>query len=617
MKYLKVIVFLIISISGALVSCHNQQQTTTKEGFKHFIKVDGNKLMDGDKVFRFVSFNVPTLHYNEDEFEFSQLHAYSLPDEFELRDVFETISQIGGKVIRMYTIPVKMEFEPDGTPTYVTGPNQFSEEAFETLDLALALANEYQVRIIFSLLNNWQWMGGRPQYARFRDKSTDEFWTDPQLIDDFKATINYTLNRTNTITEVPYRNDKSILCWETGNELTSPIEWTIDICRYIKSLDTNHLVMDGYHAIDNNPVREASIAEASIDLIHSHHYETNPIQFAQNVNRNLSIIAGRKPYIIGEFGFVGTTAIEQYINTVIDSEVCGMLLWGLRGHRSSGGYYWHSEPLGFGRFKAYHWPGFDSGQEWDETDLMALMHNKAFEIDGKQYTPAPVPKAPELLPIEHTGRISWRGSAGASAYDLYRSESHNGPYQLIGYNLSDANVQYYPLYNDNSVEIGKSYYYKLIAKNKQGSSEYSNIVGPVKVESQALIDNMNNYGKMYYSTPGIVLKSTDDRKFKEDMYRMEGTQGDELIYYVTGTIAELKIYSFSRENSDNLSVEISADGYNYQEVTCERTSYNNGKGDYDYWIPIAYSYQQKTMAQFLKIHFNQDTQLSRVEIYYR
>lgn len=606
---------LVVLSFGLSFSCTSIQNTES-DGFEHFITKKGNKLMDGDKEFRFISYNVPTLNYNEDEFGFTNINAYSLPDEFELRDIFETVSQMGGKVVRLYTIPARIESEPNGTPTYVLGPNQFSEEAFKTMDMVLALANEYQVRIIFSLLNNWQWMGGRPQYANFRGKTKEEFWTDPQLIDDFKATIAYTLNRTNTITGVPYKQDMAIMCWETGNELTSPIDWTIEICRYIKSQDQNHLVMDGYYAINNQSVNESAVLEESIDIVSSHHYEVNPTEFIENVNRNLAVVAGRKPYIVGEFGFVGTPAVEQYINKVINSDVVGMLIWGLRGHRSEGGFYWHSEPLGFGRYKAYHWPGFASGEEYDETNLMALMRKKAYEINGQTPPKLTEPESPQLLPILHQGCISWRGSAGASHYDLYRSESESGPFEVVGYNLTDASQQYYPQFNDKTAQIGKSYYYRLVAKNISGESEPSAIVGPVKVQTNALIDNMENFGKMYYCTQGVTLESEEDRKFKEDMYRLKGNESDEIIYYVTGSISGVEIYSYCQTDTENINIEISTDGYNFQPVTANRNSYNNGKGEYDYWVPIAYSYQHETMAHFLKVKFNKESQLSRVEINY-
>ena len=590
--------------------------TTASAKFDHFISVSGNKLMDGKKAFKFISYNVPTLGFNEDELEFSQLHAYSLPTEFELRDVFESVSQMGGKVVRLYCIPVKFNFEQSDAPTYVLAPNSFSEEAFKTMDLALSLANEYNIRIIFSLLNNWQWMGGRPQYAAFRGKTEEDFWTDHQLIEDFKNTINFTLNRVNTVSGIQYKNDKAILCWETGNELTCPIEWTIEICRHIKNLDQNHLVMDGYNAIDNNPVREESVTEKSIDIIHSHHYESNPADFMKNVNRNIEIISKRKPYMIGELGFVGTPAVEQYINKIIDTDIVGMLIWGLRGHRSKGGFYWHSEPLGYGRYKSYHWPGFDSGNEYDERNLMNLLREKAYEINNETPPALEAPAAPELLPINHVAAISWRGSAGASAYDIYRSTSAKGPWKLIGYNLSDAAEQYFPLYCDRTAKLGESYYYQLVARNASGSSAPSKTEGPIKVESLALIDNMENFGLIYYSSQGITLETADDRMFKEDMFRLKGTKGYEITYWLPGNITEIKSYSYCTKDIDNLSFEVSSDNLNFEPLAVKKKSFNNGKGDYGYWVPIFHNFKQKTTKQYLKVCFKAETQLSRLEIYY-
>ncbi len=64
------------------------------------------------------------------------------------------------------------------------------------------------MRLIIPLVNNWPWMGGRAEYARFRGKTKEEFWTDPQLIADFEQTIQFMFTRTNTLTGVPYRRTK-------------------------------------------------------------------------------------------------------------------------------------------------------------------------------------------------------------------------------------------------------------------------------------------------------------------------------------------------------------------------------------------------------------------------
>ncbi len=121
----------------------------SQAGPQNFISRKGNKLMDGSKEFRFLSINMPTLNYNEDEFEFTASQQYSLPDEFEIRDAFETYKQLGGKVVRIYTVPVRMDKEPKDVPTYVEAPGVFNEESFKTMDLVLSYANKYNVRVIF------------------------------------------------------------------------------------------------------------------------------------------------------------------------------------------------------------------------------------------------------------------------------------------------------------------------------------------------------------------------------------------------------------------------------------------------------------------------------------
>jgi len=54
------------------------------------------------------------------------------------------------------------------------------------------------------------------------------------------------INRVNSYTGVPYKEEKAILGWETGNELEVPdFAWTREIAAYIKSLDKNHLFNRG------------------------------------------------------------------------------------------------------------------------------------------------------------------------------------------------------------------------------------------------------------------------------------------------------------------------------------------------------------------------------------
>ena len=590
------------------------------QNFEHFISVNGNKLMDGKKEYRFISFNVPTLNFQEDEMNFKETNPYALPTEYEMRDVFATIKEMGGQVIRIYTIPVKNTGFPKNAPTYVEAPGKFNEEAFKVTDKMLQLANEYGVRIIFSLLNNRQWMGGRPNYAAFRGKSADDFWTDKQLIKDFKETINFVINRKNTFTGVQYKDDKSILCWETGNELTSPIDWTINITRYIKSLDSNHLVMDGWYSddLDFPFVREASLNEWSIDMVSSHHYERNAIDIPKNIQKNIELINKRKPYLVGEFGFVSTSGTASLLDYVIDQkDVCGALIWSLRHHRKDGGFYWHSEPLGAGVFKAYHWPGFDSGIKYDEAGLLKMYRQKAFEIQDKKIPKISVPISPELLPIENVYNISWRGAMGATGYNVYRSISKSGPWKIVGYNISDADVPYFSLFHDETAELGKTYYYSVSALNSSGTSKKSNIVGPVTVNVLAKIDKMKNLG-MVEDSKALVPVTGSDRNFKEIRNRLFGDYGSELTYSVPGELQEFKLYAFEKKRFRYLTIYGSNNGENWTDLDIFPASFTNRDDSYGYWKPKIYSYSGEKKYKFLKIVFKGGiAQLARVEIMYK
>ena len=582
--------------------------------FENFITAEGYKLMDGDKPLRFISWNIPNINYVEDDMDFTSTNPYGLPNEYELRDAFETIKEMGGQVIRTYTIPVYNSNFPEDAPTFVLAPGEFNEEAFKVMDMMLALANEYQIRLIFSLLNNWKWMGGVPNYAEFRNKEAEEFWTDPQLRDDFKKTIEFTLNRKNSITGVKYKDDKSILCWETGNEIDSPDEWTNDIAAFIKSIDENHLLMDGYLAIDTRPVKENSIRNPNIDIISSHHYQRSPFDLHKDIDMNLKIINGRKPYILGEFGFESSTALESLIDRVVDNEqISGALCWSIRYHHRDGGFYWHSEPLGVGIYKAYHWPGFNSGSKYDEKNFLKMYVDKAYEIQGIDQPQLLAVKPPELLPIENVYSMNWRGIVGASGYNVERASEIDGPWDLIGYNVSDASIQNFPIFHDETAEVGQKYFYRVRAIKPNGISEPSNVQGPVDVTVQAVVDNLSNFGKLY-DYHNVKLVTGNDRTYKEIDSRLKGDYGAEIYYNVPGDFVSLKIYSFEENtNWPFLRFYGSTDGEDWIQMNPEMRTYASNESNYNYANPTTYSLEGGDY-KFIKIKFMYECEIARVEI---
>jgi hypothetical protein len=191
------------------LSCASEPPQPLAEA--EFITPRDGLLYEGDHEFRFLSFNIPNLFYIEDDMRFDQSMPFRWPDEYEVRDALESVRQMGGRVVRTYTLSVRKASDPEGMPRFVLGPGEFNEEGFETLDMVLEVAREKKVRLIIPLVNNWKWWGGVAEYAAFRDKPREAFWTDPQLIDDFKETVRFVLERVNTRTGVAYKDDPTIL----------------------------------------------------------------------------------------------------------------------------------------------------------------------------------------------------------------------------------------------------------------------------------------------------------------------------------------------------------------------------------------------------------------------
>jgi mannan endo-1,4-beta-mannosidase len=594
-----------------------------KHTFKHFITARGDKLMDGDREYRFISFNMPDLHCKEDVMFFDQTCVWRWSDEYEINDSLESIRQFGGRITRLYTLSVRRPGETH--PVHVEAPGQFNEEGFRIIDKVLQIAEEKGIRVIFPFLDSTKWWGGVEDYAAFRgkesvvirqrpDSARSRFWTDRQLIEDFKKTIDYTLNRKNVYTGVAYKDCKAILLWETGNELCCPPSWTHEIAPHIKSIDKNHLVMDGYFTTKARP---ESVEEPAVDVITTHHYPSLNVDFIGDVRATWEMARGKKPYIVGEFGFETNAKIEELLDYVIEDGISGAMVWSLRTHKREGGFYWHSEPDSIGRFRSYHWPGFASGDAYYETSLQALMRRKAFRIVGLPETPLEAPAPPTLLPIEDVTAICWQGSAGASGYDIQRSADKEGPWEQIASNVSDAQVEYGPLFNDTTAQIGKRYFYRVIAKNSAGCSAPSNVVRSAVVEHLAIVDELQDWSYVYSFDGGVELESKEARRMKEDGNRVKGSTGSQLLYRANGPISHCLLETYFEKNVVDFAFFFSHDGRQFTKAKFRRTQYDAGDPVYGYFIPVKYEVTNSVpQARWFRIVFRGQAQIGRARIYY-
>ena len=324
--------------------------------------------------------------------------------------------------------------------------------------------------------------------------------------------------RVNTYTGIPYKDDKAILGWETGNELeVQDFSWTKKIAGYIKSLDRNHLVIEGTH---RQAIQDEALSDPNIDVLSLHFYR--PAYQTMNLMLDARMKSkNKKPFFVGEIGRNPIDSLRMILDSIISSGVSGIMIWSMRSHNRDGGFYYHQN--------AYRWPGFISGKLWDEQAVISLFREKAFQVNGAPFPAIPIPQPPKLLSIKTPYKISWQGSTGASSYIIERKERFLlffSRWQVIDSNASDANINYRPLFMDTLAEPGAKYSYRIRARNSSGISEASEVVGPVSAPCRLLVDEFEDIKKITQKSSGVtVITNKENIRAKEDGNRLSGSSG--------------------------------------------------------------------------------------------
>jgi mannan endo-1,4-beta-mannosidase len=577
--------------------------------FQDFVTARDGRLFESQRPFRFLSFNIPNLTYTEDDMRFEQLSSFRLPTPYEIDDALTTIQQLGGRVARTYVLSIHKTNDPPNLPRHILGPGRLNEEAMAVLDRVLESANRHGVRLIIPLVDQSSWWGGIEEMAAWHGKPKQAFFTDPELKEDYKQIARLLLNRVNTRTGLRYNEDKAVLAWELGNELQAPREWVAEMAPFIKSLAPKQLVAESYFTANDNP---------GVDIVQDHLYQGDPEKMIAKIRDSLGRNAGRKVYLVGEFGFISTEGMRAIMDTVIrEPAIAGALIWSLRFHNDDGGYYWHHEPWGGDFFKAYHWPGGPAGEAYDEPRFMRMLRAKAYEIQGRTAPPLEAPPAPDLFRVTDGGIVTWRGAAGAATYELQRADASHGPWRAVAWQLTDDATQYRPLALDEFTEPGRSYFYRLLAANEAGASKPSQTLGPVRMRCRTLVDEYRNTFLLYRKEGKLELRSNDARNFKEDCHRLRGELGAWIAYQITGHIKAVRIYAFDEKGEPGLQFYAGVEGPKGEKLAAPSQAFFAGKDMYNYRVPRLYNLTTlPPQTSGVSIVFTKETQISSVEIEY-
>ena len=486
MKKKSLIIFLsmvVLSTSICFGSIKNVNASLT-----NFVTRSVDTLYDGNNSFRFIGMNTPTLALIGDTNQTTGCDL-RIADPYEIDDQIKSLAQMGVNAVRLYPLSIQGSSN-DSRVNFIKRDSNYNlvynETAFKTLDYVLKRLNDYGMRAIFPLVDGNNYTGGQNDFSQYIcGKAASEFFandTDGWIIrNKFYSYISYLLNRTNTYTGTQYKNDKTILCWENGNEISPTSEWRSNVSYNLKQMDSNHLVMDGT-CLRTNGISSDALNDPNTDIVTNHYYTSN---YSTQCSNDKNASKGRKAFIVGEFGIADSTNIGNLITEIYNDGTSGGLLWSLRGHSKDGGFLWHKEAEWTDsngknvQYWDYHLPGFPSGDAWYETTVLGQVRDYNAWIQGKTSPTLPIPEVPTALNGYNTNTIKWRGSAGGSNYEIQKATGEFGTFATTEAWAYDADLPYKPYNDDNACITDTPYYYTVKAKNSTGTSSASNVIGPI------------------------------------------------------------------------------------------------------------------------------------------
>ncbi|XP_058179105.1 mannan endo-1,4-beta-mannosidase 7 [Rhododendron vialii] len=193
----------------------------------------------------------------------------------KVSSAFQQASSHGLSVARTWA------FSDAGYRPLQHSPGAYNQQMFQGLDFVIAEARRFGIKLVLSLVNNYESFGGKKQYVNWARNqghylsSDDDFFRNPVVKGFYKNHVKTVLNRYNTITGTIYKNDPTIMAWELMNEPRCTSDpsgrtiqaWVMEMASFVKSIDGNHLLeagLEGFYG-QTTPQRR-SLNPAGFDI---------------------------------------------------------------------------------------------------------------------------------------------------------------------------------------------------------------------------------------------------------------------------------------------------------------------------------------------------------------
>ncbi|GAA5834477.1 hypothetical protein JCM11251_007018 [Rhodosporidiobolus azoricus] len=304
-----------------------------------FVKRSGQQLVLGGKSYRIAGPNIYWLCSDE-----NASPAGAPPDKGRVREAMAIAVAMGANTIRVHTCGVSVG--PNNPYNLNPSLGNYNNALWDIRDYVIYAAREYGLRVIFPLTDNYDYYhGGKYSFLNFVGASTAnkgfEFYTNQAALNAYTSFIRTFLTRVNSYTGVSYANDPTILAWETGNEFGAwqhmeawpPAAFTTAIANAIRSVDSNHIIVDGTNGFydPKTGATPEGLKVSTIDMMTDHGYPRS----VGLIQKEASLAkSAKKAFFIGEYDWTtthGGDSLSSYLSA-IESAGLGDMIWNVMGH---------------------------------------------------------------------------------------------------------------------------------------------------------------------------------------------------------------------------------------------------------------------------------------------
>ncbi|WP_354531831.1 hypothetical protein [Nakamurella sp. UYEF19] len=309
---------------------------------------NGSRLQLDGQPFRFSGANLYWLGLDDNLRDSSGQPTH--PTHARIDNGLSAAVSVGLTVVRSHSMGISVGCPGCIEPTL----GVFDDSAFESADFALYRAGQLGLKMIIPLTDQWRYYhGGISTFTAWRGYPNDadlsvtavnskaeraaesNFYTDARVVADFQQYVSHLLDHVNPYTGLAWKNDPTVMAWETGNELwTASPGWTQQIAAFIKhSVGARALVADGSGA-DGMHVADAAVDAPDVDMVSGHFY---PVDTGWARSDAAVAAAHGKVYYVGEYAWTDLGASSDLLSAAAaDPNVSGDLVWSILPYLENG-----------------------------------------------------------------------------------------------------------------------------------------------------------------------------------------------------------------------------------------------------------------------------------------